>query len=67
MGELKQVMTIAGKPMVRQVAEALLAAGLELVVVVGYQSEQVKHALDGLPCKYVLLFFQVLWNSKLFS
>lgn len=53
MGELKQVMDIAGKPMVRQVAESLLTAGLELVVVVGYQSERVKEALYGIPCQYV--------------
>jgi molybdenum cofactor cytidylyltransferase len=54
MGELKQVMPIAGKPMVRQVAEALLAAGLELIVVIGHQGEQMKHALDGLHCEYIL-------------
>jgi molybdenum cofactor cytidylyltransferase len=54
MRELKQVMDIAGKPMVRQVAESLLAAGLELVVVIGYQAERVQKALDGLPCEYIL-------------
>jgi len=54
MGQLKQVMDIAGKPMVRQVAESLLAAGLELVVVIGCQGERVKKALQGLSCKYVI-------------
>jgi molybdenum cofactor cytidylyltransferase len=54
MGELKQVMDFAGKPMVCQVAESLLAAGLELVVVIGYQSERVKEALHSLPCEYII-------------
>ena len=54
MGELKQVMDWAGKPMVRQIAEPLLAAGLELVVVLGHQAARVKAALHGLPCEYVV-------------
>jgi molybdenum cofactor cytidylyltransferase len=54
MGELKQVMNVAGKPMVRQIAESLLVAGLELVVVIGYEGERVKQALDGLPCEYLI-------------
>ncbi len=54
MGELKQVMDIEEKPMVRQVAESLLAAELELVVVIGYEGERVKQALHGLPCKFVV-------------
>lgn len=54
MGALKQVMPIGGKPMVRHVAEPLLAAGLALVVVLGYQHEHVKKALHGLPCEYLL-------------
>lgn len=54
MGELKQVMDIEGKPMVRQVAEPLLAAGLELIVVIGYERERVTQALHDLPCDYVI-------------
>lgn len=54
MGQLKQIMPIAGAPMVRQVAESLLMAGLELVVVVGHQRESVRQALHGLACEYVL-------------
>lgn len=54
MGELKQVMDIAGKPMVRRVAESLLAAGLDVLVVIGYQPAQVKGALQGLPCEYIV-------------
>lgn len=54
MGALKQVMDIAGQPMVRRMVESLLAAGLDVLVVLGYQSAQVKKALQGLPCEYVL-------------
>ena len=54
MGEFKQVMDIGGKPMVRQVAEPLLAAGLKLVVVIGYQAERVQEVLCGLPCEYII-------------
>ena len=54
MGTLKQVMPIHGKPMVRQVAEPLLAAGIELIVVVGHEREQVRHALNDLPYQYVI-------------
>lgn len=54
MGELKQVMDIAGKPMVRQVAEPLLAVGLELIVVIGHQGERVQEALHEFPCQYVM-------------
>ena len=53
MGELKQVMDLAGKPMVCQVAASLLAASLELVVVIGYQGERVKRALHGFSCEFV--------------
>ena len=59
MGKLKQVMDIAGKPMVRQVAEPLLAVGLELVVVIGHQRERVQEALHELPCQYMIKYQQI--------
>lgn len=54
MGTLKQVMDIGGKPMVRQVAEPLLDAGLELIVVIGHERDRVKQVLHNLPCEYVI-------------
>ena len=53
MGQLKQVMPVAGKPMVRHIAEAMLTAGLDVIVVLGNQKEKVKEALYGLSCEYV--------------
>jgi len=50
MGTLKQVMQIDGRPMVYQVAEALAAAGLELLVILGHEQQRVKDALASLPC-----------------
>lgn len=40
--------------MIRHVSEPLLAAGLQLIVVVGHEQERVKAALRDLPCEYVL-------------
>ncbi len=54
MGELKQVMDIGGKPMVRQVVEPLLAAGLELIVIIGHDRDRVKQVLKDIPCGYVV-------------
>ncbi len=54
MGRLKQVMEFKGKPMVRHIAEALLTARLKLLVVIGHEREQVKQALQDLPCEYVI-------------
>jgi molybdenum cofactor cytidylyltransferase len=54
MGKLKQVMDIAEKPMVYRVAESLLAAEVEVIVVIGYQGKRVKEALHGLPCEFVI-------------
>lgn len=54
MGTLKQVMEFEDKPMIRHVAESLLAAGLALIVVVGHEQERVKAALRDLPCEYVV-------------
>ena len=52
MGRLKQVLPLAGTPMIRQVVATYLQAGCEPVVVVGYQAEQVKTALHGLNCQF---------------
>ena len=54
MGQFKQVMEIAGKPMVRRVAEPLLGESLELLVVIGHERERVKEALHALPCEYII-------------
>lgn len=54
MGQLKQIMPIAGVPMVRQVVESFLMAGLEAVVVLGHQHALVQRALRGLTCTYVM-------------
>jgi molybdenum cofactor cytidylyltransferase len=53
MGELKQLLPICGRPMVRLVTEAVCAAGLDqVVVVVGAQAEAVQRALSGLPVEF---------------
>ena len=55
MGQLKQLMLIAGQPMVRRVAGAVCAAGLgQVVVVVGAQAEAVTDILTGLPVEIVV-------------
>jgi molybdenum cofactor cytidylyltransferase len=55
MGELKQLLPLGGKPMVRHTTEAVCAAGLaQVVVVVGAQAEAVQGALDGLPVEFVV-------------
>jgi molybdenum cofactor cytidylyltransferase len=54
MGELKQVMNIYGRPMILRIAEPLLAAGLELLIVIGHEGERVKTALYDIPCEYIV-------------
>ena len=54
MGELKQVMDIAGMPMVRQVADSLLVAGLEVLVIIGHLHTRVMEVLYDLPCECIL-------------
>lgn len=49
MGRLKQLMPIHGKPMICYTAESLVAAGLELRIVLGYDCEKIKSALSYLP------------------
>lgn len=56
MGRLKQVMPVAGTPMVRHIAVSLLSADLQVVVVLGHRGAEIKQVLEGLPCEYVLNF-----------
>jgi choline kinase len=59
----KCTLPIAGTPLVRLIAEMLLASGIELVVCVGYQPECVYDALKGLPVKYYVNPFYKVTNS----
>ena len=56
MGEInKLTVEIAGKPVIRYVAETILAAGLkDVVVVLGHDSQAVERCLDGLPVRFVV-------------
>ncbi len=55
MGQLKQLLPFDGQPMVRRVAEAVCAAGLDqTVVVVGAQADDVRLALAGLPVEIIV-------------
>jgi len=56
MGDVNKLTTkIAGKPVIRHVAETIFAAGLDdVVVVLGHDSEAVTASLDGLPVRFVL-------------
>ncbi|MBO1256155.1 nucleotidyltransferase family protein [Alteromonas sp. 5E99-2] len=55
MGEInKLLIPVGNKPMVRHVVEQYVDAGIsEIVVVVGYQQERIRNALDGLDVKIV--------------
>lgn len=54
MGQPKQLLPVAGQPMVRRVVQALDSAGLaQVVVVVGARAEAVKQALEDLPVRIV--------------
>ena len=54
MGQLKQVMDIGGKPMIYQVAEPFLHAGLDLIVIIGHEQKRVRAALQNISCEYIL-------------
>jgi molybdenum cofactor cytidylyltransferase len=55
MGELKQLLPLGGKPMVRHTCETACAAGLgQVVVVLGAQAGDVQRALAGLPVEFVV-------------
>lgn len=54
MGSLKQLLPVAGKPMVARVAEVLVTAGLaDVVVVVGHKHDTVEAALTDMPVRAV--------------
>ncbi len=54
MGVLKQLLPIAGKPMVARAAEVLVSAGVaDVIVVVGHERSAVESALTGLPVRAV--------------
>ena len=51
----KLTAVIAGKPVVRHVAETVLSAGFDdIIVVLGHQAEAVAACLDGLPVRFVM-------------
>ena len=54
MGQLKQVMTFDGQPMIQYAAAPFIAVGLQLVVVLGHEKKRVEAALDSLPCEYII-------------
>ena len=50
----KLLVPIAGKPLIRYAAEALVAASiLPAIIVIGYEADKVAAALDGLPVQLV--------------
>ncbi len=54
MGQPKQLLPVAGQPMVRRVTEAVCAAGLQQVIVVlGARAQAVATVLQGLPVELV--------------
>jgi molybdenum cofactor cytidylyltransferase len=54
MGQLKQLLSIDGQPMVRRVTEVVCASGLaQVIVVVGAHAEKVEASLSGLPVELV--------------
>ena len=53
-GVNKLLISLNGKPLIRQVAETYLKSlAKNLLVVTGYEVNQVRNALDGLPVKFV--------------
>lgn len=55
LGRPKQLLEIAGEPLLRRAARALLASEpLELVVVLGHDATRIGAVLDGLPLRRVI-------------
>lgn len=52
-GDIKQLATIEGEPMVRRAARTALATGTTVVVVIGAHAESVQPTLDDLPVHLV--------------
>ncbi|MGL4543281.1 MAG: NTP transferase domain-containing protein, partial [Polymorphobacter sp.] len=53
MGSFKLLEDLGGRPLVVHAAQALLAAGLPVLVVLGHQAGAVRAALAGLPVQFV--------------
>ncbi len=54
-GSNKLVEKLSGVPIIRRVVTSALNSEVdEVIVVLGHQSETVRQALEGLPCKFVL-------------
>lgn len=55
LGQPKQLLPFRGRPLVRHIAETLLATKVdELIVVLGHQAPKISQALEGLPLKIVI-------------
>ena len=55
MGTPKLLLPLAGEPMIRRAVRAVAAAGFDdLLVVVGYEHEQMLAALEGVPCRHAV-------------
>lgn len=54
MGQPKPLLDWGGKPLVRHIVEQVRAAGLEPIVVLGCQAEQVRLALEGSGARVVV-------------
>jgi len=55
MGSAKLLLPLGGEPLVRRAARQVLAAGFDdVLVVVGYQFQQIVAALAGLPCRPIV-------------
>jgi len=54
MGRNKLLFDLAGEPLVRRAVRTAIAGGLDpILVVLGHDPEAVRHALAGLPCRFV--------------
>lgn len=60
LGRPKQLIDLAGEPLVRHCARCALAAAHDVIVVVGAQAEAVRAALGGLPVRVV---FNARWEE----
>lgn len=55
LGQPKQLLSFRGRPLIRHMAETLLAAQIDdLIVVLGHQATRIAQALEGLPLRIVV-------------
>lgn len=59
----KSTLPINGKPLIRITAELLLKANIDITVCVGYRSEKIHKALEGLDVQYYTNPFYDITNS----